>query len=111
SRDDTGVLMQNILTAIHETGNVGIGNTNPGTYKLNVTGTLLASGAITLSNYTTNGGVLYTDATGLVAQSTAGTGGQCLQSSGGGAPTWGACGDSIGPDSLNFTDFSDTLSL
>src|SRR5690606_11451208 len=56
SRDDTGVLMQNILTAIHETGNVGIRNTNPGTYKLNLTGTLLASGAITLSNYTTNGG-------------------------------------------------------
>lgn len=62
-----------------------------GAASLEVTGGLLAAGQATLSNYTTNGGLLFTNGSGVVSQAVAGTAGQCLQSAGGGAPTWGAC--------------------
>lgn len=71
-------------------GSIGIGNENPQA-TLDIAGTLRASGAVTLSYYTTNGGVLYTNGSGLVAQTGVGSAGQCLQSNGGGAPIWGSC--------------------
>ncbi len=49
------------------------------------------NGELYSSNYTTNGGVLYTQSNGLIAQTSVGNLGQCLQSIGGGTPTWGAC--------------------
>ncbi len=52
---------------------------------------LSSSGSITFANFTNNGGLLYTDGSGVVAQTTAGGSGQCLISNGGGAPTWGSC--------------------
>ncbi len=51
-------------------------------------GTINASGALTFGNYTTNGGLLYTNGSGVVGQTGAGTSGQVLQSNAGGAPTW-----------------------
>lgn len=71
-------------------GSLGIGNSDPQA-KLDVTGTLRASGQTTLSNYTTNGGLLYTNASGQVSQLTAGTTGQCLTATTGNAATWAAC--------------------
>ncbi|PIZ97537.1 MAG: hypothetical protein COX79_02185, partial [Candidatus Levybacteria bacterium CG_4_10_14_0_2_um_filter_36_16] len=53
-------------------------------------------GAITANAYTNNGGIIYTQTSGVLAQSTVGVAGQCLQSIGGGAPTWGACGSGGG---------------
>lgn len=77
-------------------GKVGIGGPVAPTATLDVAGTFKASGAVTLSNYSTNGGIFYADTNGVVAQLSAGGAGQCLKSSGG-VPTWGACaaGDSI----------------
>lgn len=46
--------------------------------------------SLTVSAFTTNGGLLYTTATGQMAQLAAGTAGQCLKSTGA-VPTWGAC--------------------
>ena len=54
--------------------------------------TLATTGVVTFANYTTNGGLLYTNGSGVVSQTTAGGSGECLQSIGGGAPTWGTCG-------------------
>ncbi|HYD34822.1 MAG TPA: site-specific integrase [Vitreimonas sp.] len=53
--------------------------------------TLAASGQITFSTFTTNGGILYTNGSGVLAQTSVGSSGECLQSNGGGAPTWGSC--------------------
>ncbi len=49
------------------------------------------TGFISSANYTTAGGVIYTDATGLFLQTAAGSIGQCLTSNGGTAPTWSPC--------------------
>ncbi len=59
----------------------------------NVTGlnNFSAGGTVTFGGFTTDGGLLYTNGSGVLAQTSAGTGGQCLVSNGGGAPTWGAC--------------------
>lgn len=65
-----------------------------------VTGILSANGGLNiapgknmvLGGFTHNGGVLYTNSSGVIAQSTPGSAGQCLQSVGGGTPTWGTCG-------------------
>ncbi len=48
-------------------------------------------------NFSNNGGVVYTNGSGLFAQTSAGSAGQCLQSIGGGAPTWGTCGGGTSP--------------
>ena len=45
---------------------------------------------LTLSNFTSNGGVIYTNASGVLAQVTAGTSTQCLL--GGTTPAFGSCG-------------------
>lgn len=66
---------------------------------------------LTLSGFNYNGGILYTNGSGVVAQTAVGSAGQCLQSNGGGSPVWDACGDTIDPDSLDFSDFSDTMTL
>ncbi len=71
-------------------GNVGVGSSSPGN-KLDVTGTLRASGVTTLSNYTTNNGLLYTNGSGVIAQTAAGSTGQCLVGATGSAPSWAAC--------------------
>ncbi len=59
----------------------------------NVTGlgNLAAGGTITFSSFTTNGGLLYTDGSGAVGQTGAGSAGDCLLSNGGGAPTFSSC--------------------
>src|SRR5690606_27301610 len=44
-----------------------------------------------LSGQSTNGGILYSNGSGVISQTAAGSAGQCLQSNGGGAPAWGAC--------------------
>ena len=51
--------------------------------------TLANSGAITDANYTTAGGVLFANSTGLFTQTGAGTASQCLI--GGTTPTWATC--------------------
>ncbi|MDQ3099202.1 MAG: hypothetical protein M3Q44_05640 [bacterium] len=51
-------------------------------------GAITASGAITLSSFTTNGGLLYTNGSGVVSQSGAGTSTQVLH--GGATPTYSA---------------------
>ncbi len=84
------VLNANEDIAIKTMGDVGIGTITPGA-KLDVAGTLQASGAVTFSNYATDGGLLYTNTSGVVAQTATGSSGQCLQSAGGGSPTWGSC--------------------
>jgi hypothetical protein len=53
-------------------------------------------GTLTDSKYITNGGLLYANGSGVIAQTTAGNNGQCLQSIGGGTPTWGSCGAGSG---------------
>ena len=83
------------------TANLGIGSTNPQA-KLDVNGSIIAagtitgltgltsSGTITFSGFSTNGGLLYTNGSGVMAQAGAGTGSQCLL--GGTTPAWGSCG-------------------
>jgi hypothetical protein len=68
-----------------------------------VSGALTVGGETTLSNYTTNGGVLYTNGSGVVAQTSAGTGTQCLL--GGTTPTWGACSTGGGITGSGTTNF------
>ena len=51
---------------------------------------LTSSGTITFSGFTSNGGPLYTNGSGVLAQTTAGTTTQCLL--GGITPTFGSCG-------------------
>src|SRR5690606_8848670 len=58
------------------------------------------SGTLTATAYTTNGGLLYTNGSGVVAQTGAGTGTQCLL--GGTTPTWGSC--STGSSTSPFTE-------
>ncbi|OIP57550.1 MAG: hypothetical protein COX79_01975 [Candidatus Levybacteria bacterium CG_4_10_14_0_2_um_filter_36_16] len=65
--------------------------------------TINNSGSIKFSNYTLNGGVFYADTTGNLLQTAVGDGGQCLQSVGGGAPTWGSCGGAPAGGGSNWT--------
>ncbi len=51
---------------------------------------ITSSGTITFSTFNSNGGVLYTNGSGVLAQATAGTSSQCLL--GGTTPTFGSCG-------------------
>ena len=85
------------------TGNVGIGDASPlslltvgasDAFQVNSSGAIAAatgitsSGTITLSGFTTNGGLLYTNGSGVVAQTGAGTSTTVLH--GGTTPTYGA---------------------
>ena len=66
--------------------------------------TVKNNGQLFTSNYTANGGILYTQTTGILAQTTVGNSGDCLKSIGGGTPTWGSCGGAAGTwtiDSVN----------
>ncbi len=58
--------------------------------------TISTTGALTIPTYNTNGGIFYANGSGVVAQTTAGSSGECLQSIGGGTPTWGSCGSGSG---------------
>ncbi len=80
---------------IRNDGNVGIGSTTP-TATLDVVGTTKLSSTLTLSSLTANGGVIYTNGSGVVAQTAVGSSGECLQSIGGGTPIWGSCTGSNG---------------
>ncbi len=79
-------------TAITFGDSVGIGASSAPTATLDVTGTFRVSGAVTLANYTTNGGILYTNGSGALSQLGVGSSGQCLVSTGG-VPTWGSCAE------------------
>jgi len=71
------------------------------------------SGAITFGAFTTNGGVLYTNASGNLAQTAVGSGGECLKSAGGGSPTWGTCGagSATAWDDITAPDANKTLAM
>ncbi len=58
--------------------------------------TIESDGTLIAPNYNTAGGVLWANGSGEINQSTGGLSGQCLQSTGGTAPTWGACDSSAG---------------
>jgi hypothetical protein len=62
---------------------------------------LTSSGTITFSGFSTNGGLLYTNGSGALAQTTAGASGECLISNGGGAPTWGSCAGAASTSGFN----------
>ncbi len=49
------------------------------------------AGALTIANYTTNGGLLYTNGSGAVTQLAAGATGQCLTATTGAAAAWNSC--------------------
>ena len=49
------------------------------------------SGSLQFTNLTTNGGIIYTNASGVVTQTGTGGNGQCLLSDGLGTPYFGAC--------------------
>ena len=90
---------QDILTASASgTTRFTIGNNGNITATGTITGLtgITSSGSITLSAFTANGGILYTNGSGVLAQTTVGSASQCLQSAGGGAPTWGSCGGTGG---------------
>jgi len=70
-------------------------------------------GTLTDSFYNTVGGILYgSNTSGTFAQTTAGSLGQCLQSTAGGTPTWSNCGGSDWRTSLGaISPNNDTLDL
>jgi hypothetical protein len=56
---------------------------------------VLTGGALTIPAFTNNNGVIYASSSGVLSQTAASTGSQCLVSaSAGAAPTWGSCGTS-----------------
>ncbi len=72
---------QNITIGGNTTGNIILSPLN-------------GSGSLQFTNLTTNGGVLFTNGSGVLAQTPAGSLGECFISGGGGAPSWGSCGSS-----------------
>jgi hypothetical protein len=63
--DNSEVTVADEVMRIARTGKVGIGTSSPD-YLLDVNGTFGATGAVTLANYTTAGGILQTDGSGNV---------------------------------------------
>ncbi|MBI4084381.1 MAG: tail fiber domain-containing protein [Candidatus Levybacteria bacterium] len=61
---------------------------------LNATGgiNIIPGKNLTFSGFTSDGGLLYTNSSGVVKQMGVGNVGQCLQSAGSGTPIWGSCG-------------------
>jgi F5/8 type C domain len=56
---------------------------------------VLTGGALTIPAFINNNGVIYANSSGVLSQTAASTGSQCLVSASAGAvPTWGACGTS-----------------
>ena len=54
--------------------------------------TVRNDGSLVNTFYSTAGGLIYAANSGTFSQTLAGINGQCLQSAGGGTPTWGSCG-------------------
>jgi len=54
------------------------------------------TGSVVIAGLNTAGGVIYTDSSGTLLNSGAGTSGLCLTSGGSGAPTWASCSSSAG---------------
>ena len=118
------IATSNTITGTTINGTTGINTgASAGTQRIDASGNLVninnitAGGDITFSALTTNGGILYTNGSGTVAQTTAGSNGQCLKSIGGGTPTWGICGGSGAEDNywqMNngaVSPFSNTLDV
>jgi len=82
---DTGLAAK--MTILNN-GNVGIGTTKPNS-------TLQVVGSITFSNFTNNGGLLYTNGSGVLTQTSGGMSGQCLVTSGT-TPFWTPCTSALG---------------
>ena len=59
-----------------------------------VSGTFTTNSTVTFSGLTTDGGLIYTNTSGEIAQTATGSLGECLISNGGGAPSWGSCSGS-----------------
>ncbi|MGH9858194.1 MAG: beta strand repeat-containing protein, partial [Acidobacteriota bacterium] len=77
-------------TIINSTGAIQTGGTDrisSGGNLVNI-GNITAGGTITFGGFSIDGGLFYANGSGVVAQSTAGTSGQILQSNGSGAPSW-----------------------
>ncbi len=89
-------------------GNIGIGDQSPDA-KLDIQGTLGLSGA-TSGTITFAAPATVTSGTYVWPAAMPGSN-MVLQSDNTGALSWVAGGGSVGADSLNFTDFSDTLAL
>ncbi len=76
------------------------------------TGNITSSGTITFSGFTANNGVLYTNASGVLAQTaTGGSGTLCLISTAGGTPSFGSCSGSASTtfSSLTASSAANTL--
>jgi site-specific recombinase XerD len=121
SNNDLQVATNNNANIIFSPGgNIGIGTTTPGSFPVQIAGNLgpnasntynLGSSSmqwsnvyantlngqnLNLSGLTNSGGVLYTNASGSVAQTSTGTIGDCLISQGTAAPTWSPCAAASG---------------
>ncbi len=101
----------NVLSVFDEAGWLGILNSNPSSplsvgsssqFQVNSSGAIAAatgitsSGTITFSGFSANGGLLYTNGSGVLAQTAVGGASECLLSAGGGSPTWGSCSAAVG---------------
>ncbi len=91
------------LTIGSSSGTTTIRNalTNTGLITANGGLTVASGQNTTLAGFSNNGGVLYTNGSGVVAQTSVGSNGQCLQSVGQGTPVWGSCNGSGG--NINWT--------
>ncbi len=115
----------NVLSVFDEAGWLGILNSNPSAplsvgsssqFQVNSSGAIAAatgitsSGTITFSAFTANGGLLYTNGSGTLAQTAVGGANECLLSAGGGSPTWGSCSAAVG-DSIIWQQVLGTAQL
>ncbi|HEX8965598.1 MAG TPA: site-specific integrase [Patescibacteria group bacterium] len=71
--------------------------------------TIENDGTLASTKYKTGGGIFFTDSNGVFTQTTAGGTNQCLQSTGGGTPTWGACGSGTGGSNWVLNSANGTL--
>nr|MBP9698115.1 hypothetical protein [Candidatus Moranbacteria bacterium] len=122
---DYGVYQTGSNDVNYFAGNTGFGDTSPAAlltvgsgdlFQVNSSGVIAAaagitsSGTITFSGFTSNGGPLYTNGSGVLAQVTAGTSTQILH--GGTTPSFGSVvAADVTADTFDFTEFEDTLDL